>query len=91
MVLEASTSRHILIRYLQLPFSSYHILWNPKSCTIMPTIKRKHYEAPVLYRYGTIRELTGQFPCYQDKTIGFPSDTNWAFIPITDCPTSGLS
>jgi len=49
------------------------------------------YEAPVLHRLGGVAELTGTWDdCIFDhanKTLGYPSDTNWNFLPFTDCAT----
>jgi hypothetical protein len=56
---------------------------------------KKTYSPPALRVYGSVEDLTGTgwgdcwFPRY-DKTIGFPSDTNFKFIPIEDC-ASGIS
>ena len=47
------------------------------------------YKTPVLRRLGGIAEITGTWDdCifdHHNKTIGWPSDTNWKFLPITDC------
>ncbi len=60
---------------------------NPKEIT-MKSLERKAYIAPRLTEYGNIAALTGQW-CWGNKTLGYPSDTNWKFIPIEDCSTGG--
>jgi hypothetical protein len=49
--------------------------------------EKKAYSSPKLVVYGRVEDITGTF-CYRDKTLGYPSDTNWKFLPFTDCPYS---
>jgi hypothetical protein len=50
------------------------------------------YKAPVLQHLGRVSEITGTGCLDLDgdgdgKTFGYPSDTNWHFLPFTDCET----
>jgi hypothetical protein len=38
------------------------------------------YNRPQLKVYGRVEDLTGTW----NKRLGYPSDTNWKFIPIAD-------
>lgn len=47
----------------------------------------KSYQKPTLTVYGRVEDIT-RTGCFHKKTLGFPSDTNWNFIPISDCEFS---
>jgi len=50
----------------------------------------KPYQKPTLTVYGRVEEITATgcwFPSH-NKTFGYPSDTNWNFVPISDCEFS---
>lgn len=52
------------------------------------TMTKKPYDTPSLQVLGSIETLTQTGGCLfenYDKTIGFPSDTNFQFIPLTNC------
>ena len=55
---------------------------------MMTNLEKKAYVAPRLADYGNIAALTGQ-QCWRNKTLGYPSDTNYKFIPITNCTAGG--
>ena len=58
------------------------------------TNKKLTYTAPAIQSYGSVVELTGTF-CLPDlgasdtKNLGWPSDTNFKFLPNVTCDQPG--
>lgn len=59
----------------------------------------KSFTPPKLQSLGSITDLTGTGGCYdfdpswwpKEKDLGYPSDTNWKFLPICDEPSDSVS